>query len=106
MIAPVAVLITTPTQELAKSIARTLISQNLIACANILPQITSIYKWEEKVMEDAEVLMIVKTTTEAVDLLAKEVKKIHPYNVPEIIGLKIESGFQDYINWITNSVKV
>ncbi len=98
------VLITTPTDK-GEEIARYLVENKLAACVNIVQKIKSIYWWQGKIEEDAESLLIVKTSDEKMDELIEKVRAIHPYTVPEIISLKIEEGNPDYLKWIEESLK-
>lgn len=96
--------VTTPSDATAKSIARALIDRKLAACVNIIPRITSIYEWEGKVNEDEEYLLMIKTTTDRVNDLAKFVRENHPYSVAEVISVKIENGNAPYLDWIAESL--
>lgn len=102
----IVVLITVPSNEVAKKISDILLDQKLAACINIVPQINSLYTWEGKLNNDEEVLMIVKTRS---DLFEKEfidaVKSVHPYEVPEIIALPILMGSKSYLDWIKDVTK-
>lgn len=98
------VYITSPTQEVAKKIARGLIENNLAACVNIIPSITSIYKWEGKIEEDSELLLMVKTRTQRVEEVTAFVKANHPYSVPEVISTPIEAGHDLYLKFINDGV--
>lgn len=89
----------------AKILAHKIIDKNLAACVNIIPQLTSIYKWEGKINEDSELLLMIKTGTDKVDQLSKFVKENHSYSVPEVISIKIENGNADYLDWITKTVQ-
>lgn len=99
-----AVFVTTPDIAAAKKIAYGLIEQKIAACVNIIPQITSIYSWEGKVNEDAEVLLMIKTRKSRVDDLTKFVNVTHPYSTPEVISLPIENGSSTYLDWISKTV--
>lgn len=94
------VLITAPNEDEAVKIARTLIETRLAACVNIIRNIRSIYKWEGKIEDDSEVLMIVKTRKSLFNSLLAKVKELHSYSVPEVIALPIVEGSEDYLNWI------
>lgn len=91
---------TTANKEDAENIAKQLVSKKLIACCNIIPAITSVYEWEEKLCCDEECLMIIKTKTSLFGQVKEEIKKLHKYEVPEIICLPIINGNKDYLDWI------
>jgi periplasmic divalent cation tolerance protein len=94
------VLITAPSEEVARSIARALVEERLAACVNLVPGLTSIYRWQGEVVEDKEVLLIAKTTTFAFKRLKERVLALHPYSVPEIIALPIAEGHGAYLDWL------
>jgi periplasmic divalent cation tolerance protein len=98
------VLTTASSEEEARKIARHLVDRRLAACVNIVPQITSIYRWQEKVEETREWLLIVKTTAAAFGQVRQAIAELHSYEVPECICLTIEDGSPDYLQWITESV--
>lgn len=91
---------TTATKEDAILISNELINKNLIACCNIIPGITSIYKWNNEIVEDSECLMIIKTKQELYAKVEEEIKKMHKYDIPEIICMPIVNGSEEYLNWI------
>jgi periplasmic divalent cation tolerance protein len=94
---------TFPDEETAKKIARELVEGALVACANIVPSITSIYFWKGKVEESTEVLGIFKLTTARFDEFQMRLRALHPYDVPEIIRLNIAEGSPNYLSWISES---
>jgi len=98
------VLITAPNQEVARSLARALVEERLAACVNLVPGLTSIYRWQGEVVEDQEVLLLVKTTTFAFPRLKERVLALHPYTVPEIIALPIAEGHGAYLDWLRENV--
>ena len=102
----IAVLITAPNEDLAVTIARSLVEARLAACANIIKGIRSIYTWQGKTADDTEVLMIVKTRRELFDKLKSKVKELHSYEVPEIIALPITAGSDDYLKWLMDATGV
>ena len=97
------VLTTWPDVEKAGAAARTLVEESLAACANILPGVESIYRWEGKLETSAEVLMILKTTTARYAALQMRITELHSYEVPEIVALRVEDGLPQYLKWVGDS---
>ena len=87
--------------EEAKKIAHHLIQKKLIACCSIIPNVKSIYTWRGGINEDNEALMVMKTKTQLYSQAEEEIKRLHSYEVPEIICLNILAGSKDYLNWIS-----
>ncbi len=100
----VVVLVTTPTAEKAAEIARTLVEEKLAACGNVIPAVRSIYRWQGEVHDDAEALLVLKAPRKRLQELSDRVVQLHPYEVPEVIGLRIEGGNEKYIDWIVQSM--
>ena len=96
---------TTNSSEEAKRIADALVQERLAACVNIVPAITSIYRWQGEVHRDNEVLLIAKSRPELFESLAARVQALHSYEMPEIIALPIVAGSKVYLNWIDESVQ-
>jgi periplasmic divalent cation tolerance protein len=96
----VVVLVTTASEEEAARIARSVVEAGLAACANIVPRIRSIYRWEGKVTDEQETLMLLKSRLELFPSLQEEIKRLHSYAVPEIIALPIRKGLNQYLQWI------
>jgi periplasmic divalent cation tolerance protein len=94
------VLVTTPTPERAAEIARAVVEERLAACGNVVPGLRSIYRWEGKLQDDSEALLVLKTTRARFDALRDRVLALHPYEVPEVIALPIEAGSAKYLAWI------
>lgn len=92
--------VTTPNEEDSLRIAGTLVEERLIACVNILPVLRSIYRWEGKICDDAEQLLILKTVEGKVEAVTKRVVELHPYDAPEVIALPIVAGHGAYLDWI------
>jgi len=105
MLERIVVLITAGSVEEGKKIASALVGEGLAACVNIVPQVNSIYRWAGEVREDQEVLLIAKSRKEIFERLAKRVKELHSYDVPEVIALPIAVGDEDYLAWIDKEVK-
>jgi periplasmic divalent cation tolerance protein len=91
-----------PTAEKAADIARILVEERLVACANLLPAVRSIYRWEGKLNDDNEVLVLMKTTRGHLDRLKRRLLELHPYELPEMLALPVESGHRPYLDWIAN----
>jgi len=102
----ITILCTVPTLSIAQKIATELVSCELAACCNIIPGITSIYRWQGKVETDDELLMLIKSTEENYKAIENSIKELHPYEVPEIIALPIQQGFDKYLHWINEVTKV
>ena len=94
------VLVTTPTAERAAEIARALVTERLAACGNVIPALRSIYRWEGKIQDEAEALLVLKTTRNRFEALRERVLALHPYQVPEVIALPVEAGSAPYLAWI------
>lgn len=94
-----AVFITAPDMETAKKIARHLLEKRTASCINMTP-VKSMYWWEGKIEDSDEVLLIVKTTTDRLNDLVKEVKSVHPYQLPEVVAVPIVGGLREYLGWV------
>ncbi len=97
---------TAPSFLEAKNIAKHLVETKLIACCSIIPKVTSIYIWENNLHEDNEVLMIMKTKVNLFEKIEAQIKKLHSYDVPEIICIPISNGSLEYLNWINDQTNV
>ena len=98
------VLMTAPSAEVAESLVRTLVDEELIACGNILPGVRSIYRWQGAVETETEALILGKTMAAQVPRLLRRVPELHPYEVPEILVLNVTDGFPPYLRWVETSV--
>jgi periplasmic divalent cation tolerance protein len=96
----IVVFITASDEDAAVKIARSLVEAKLAGCVNIIKNIRSVYRWEETVEDEPEVLMVAKTRKALFDELMKKVKELHSYTVPEIIALPIVEGSEDYLQWL------
>lgn len=96
----IVVLSTCSTGEEAKKLARHLIDQRLAACVNVIRAVDSFYRWQGKIEEGVEYLLVIKTSRELLVRLRAEWEKIHSYEIPELIALPIVDGTPDYLNWM------
>src|SRR5215475_5701263 len=84
----------------AKTIARALVEERLAACVNVIPEITSIYRWAGKVCEDGECLLVIKSQGRQVAALRERIMQLHSYAVPEVLDLPISGGSPRYLQWL------
>ncbi len=96
--------ITTKDKAQAKAIGRALVEKGLAACANVLASMESIYRWEGKIEEAQEAVLIIKTTTKQREKVVTFVKALHSYKTPCIVFYEIDGGNKDYLKWISDSV--
>ena len=94
------VLCTAPDEEVATNLGKELVEHGLAACVNIIPKLRSIYRWQGKLCDDAEVLMVVKTRTGKLEQLGEAIKAGHPYENPEVIALPVTAGLEAYLKWV------
>jgi periplasmic divalent cation tolerance protein len=99
------VLTTFSSAEKAAEIAHVLVEERLIACANVLPAVRSIYRWQGKVHDEAEVLAILKTPAERLARLQQRLRELHPYEVPEMLAVRVEAGWPPYLEWLAAETK-
>ena len=97
------VLLTAPSEEVAVHIARTLVEERLLACANLVPGARSIYRWQGALCDEREVLLIGKTIAGRVDALLARVPELHPYQTPELLVLGVGAGLPGYLAWLGES---
>jgi periplasmic divalent cation tolerance protein len=94
------VLVTAPDAATAEKLARTLVEEQLAACVNVVPGVRSFYRWEGRVQDDSEILLVAKTRAESVDALAARVDEIHPYELPEVLEFSATGGSEAYLKWV------
>jgi periplasmic divalent cation tolerance protein len=101
----IVILVTCGSEEEAQKIANTLVEDHLAACVNLVFPIRSIYRWEGKIWDEKECLLVIKTQKQRFGEVEKKVKSLHSYSVPEIISLPIIEGSSFYLNWIKENTK-
>ena len=102
---PVRVLLVSgPDRETLVRIGRALVEERLAACVNVLPGLTSVYRWEDEVQVEAECLALIKTTREAADRTCRRLQELHPYELAECVALEVVSGSPSYLEWVADCV--
>lgn len=99
------VLCTAPDAEVAATLARSLVTQRLAACVNVVPGLTSHYHWDGRLQEDAELLLLAKTDAGRVEALIAAIEHEHPYECPEAVALPVQRGSARYLDWIGRSLR-
>jgi periplasmic divalent cation tolerance protein len=102
---PTMIYITTSSTEEALRIGRDVVALRLAACANVLPGVTSVFRWQGEVQEDGETALILKTRSELVEALTKRVKELHSYDCPCVVALPITGGNPDFLRWIAEETR-
>ena len=98
------VLVTVPDPESGRQLARQVVGDGLAACGNVIPGLTSVYRWAGEIQEDPEALVLFKTTEGALKKLMTRVTELHPYQVPEFLALPVTSGHIPYLQWVAGEV--
>lgn len=101
----VVIMVTAASRRECRKIARHLVEAKLAACVNIAPAVESIYRWEGKITDEKEFVLLIKSTRELFPEIKAEISKIHSYHTPEIICLPIIDGSRNYLQWVSDSVK-
>ena len=94
------VLSTAPGMEVAEEIVHALVDERLIACANLLPGVVSVFRWRAAVQREEEVLILMKTARSAVEPLFRRIAELHPYEVPELVSVSTDAVSAAYCRWV------
>jgi periplasmic divalent cation tolerance protein len=94
-----------PDRASAERVAEALVIQRVAACVNVLAECASIYRWEGKLEQASEVPLLIKTTRAAYPKLEDALRKLHPYELPEIIALPVDTGLPEYLNWVVQETQ-
>ena len=100
------VITTVADDDSAQRLATALVEQHRAACVNILPNITSVYRWQAQVTSDQERLLLIKTTESGYTAVAEFLRAHHPYELPEILAVPVSNGSDDYLNWVRDGVTI
>lgn len=100
-----AVFSTFPSPEKAAEVARTLVSEGLVACVNLVGPVRSIYRWKGEVCDEQETLALIKTTRDRFDAMKARLVALHPYEVAEVIAVAVEAGHAPYLAWVASSTQ-
>lgn len=98
------VLVTAPDAASAESLVRRLVEERVVACGTVVPGATSIYRWEGSVERAEESLIVFKTTRAGAERLTRRIPELHPYEVPEVLVLPVETGAERYLEWVDANV--
>ena len=99
------VLMTAPDETVAAAIAGKVVEERLAACGNLIPSIRSIYRWQDEVCDDAEVMVLFKTADTVFEALKLRLIELHPYACPEILQIDVTGGSADYLSWVIAQTK-
>ncbi len=94
------VLSTAASKKEGQRIGKSLVEKRLAACVNVVPGVISFFRWEGKISTEREVLLLIKTTRGSFRRIAKEIKELHSYSVPEVLSLEIDGGEERYLEWM------
>ena len=96
---------TFPDADTASRVAQTLVEEKFVACANLIPAVHSIYRWKEEIETAGEVIVFFKTIQDRQAAFEEKLRSLHPYEVPELIFVKIDSGTPDYLCWVNDNCR-
>ena len=94
-----------PDAETGMRMARALLEENLIACANLVPGVVSLYRWEGELQEEGETLLLLKSRMELLPRLLERVPELHPYELPEVLALPVAGGLPAYCRWVLDETE-
>jgi periplasmic divalent cation tolerance protein len=100
----VIIFVTAASEQEAAFISKALVEEGLVACANIVPRIRSVYRWQGKVWDERETLIIIKSREDLFERIRRRVKELHSYEVPEITAVKLDRGDSAYVQWIESVI--
>ena len=89
-----------PDTAIATTVPETLVEARLAACVNIVPGLTSVYRWQDQIRRDEELLLVIKTHSDRLDALRQRIDELHPYELPELIAVEAADGLPAYLDWV------
>jgi periplasmic divalent cation tolerance protein len=102
----IVVLTTLSNEEEAVKLVRELLDRRLIACGTVTPGVRSLYRWQGKIADEREVLVLLKTRSARIEQLQSAFRELHPYKVPELLALAVDSGLEKYLEWINGETSL
>ncbi len=99
----IVVLSTCPDETVARDLGRRLVESGRAACVNVIPGLRSIYRWQDRIEEDNEAMMLIKTVQERVDEITAWLEQEHPYALPEVVVLPVTAGLPGYLKWVADT---
>ena len=100
------VLVSAGDREAGLALAREVVAEGLAACGTVLSDVTSVFRWEGRMREEAEALLILKTSVERASRLTERIAELHSYEVPEVLMLEVEGGYEPYLEWVRRCTAV
>jgi periplasmic divalent cation tolerance protein len=100
----IVVLSTCASAEEAQRVARALVEKRLAACVNVMPGVRSVYRWQDAIEDEEEVLLLIKTSRALLEDLRNEIERLHSYEVPEVIALPVVDGSERYLAWMSREL--
>lgn len=101
---PIVILCTAPSAEVGEKLGRSLVDARLAACVNVVPGLTSIYRWQGEVQVDREVQLLIKTRASLLEKVSEHIAANHPYDTPEVLSIPITGGSERYLAWLAGEV--
>lgn len=98
-------LTTCPDPDSAERLAEALVAEHLAACVNLIPGLRSIYRWQDAIQRDAEVLLLIKTTRARYPALQARLPQLHPYELPELVAVEAADGLPAYLRWVADATR-
>lgn len=102
----IVVLTTVASEDEAVRLIRTLLERRLIACGTMLPGARSLYRWQGKIADEKEILLLLKTRSARVEALQDSFRELHPYKVPELLAMSVDTGLEKYLEWINTETSL